>query len=172
LEDYYLIAEIKTVFNADGYLRIKSFSDFPERFFLLDKVFINIYGDFREFTVENVESIEDSFVLKFKNFDSDEETEFLIGSMVYIKQNELVELEDDTYFIHDLLDCKVFYNEKFFGKIVNVLSLSSNDVYVTEDESGIERLIPAVSEFIDKVDVGNKTILLRQDFDELNDDAN
>ena len=172
MENYYLVAEIKTLFDGDGYLRIKSYSDFPDRFYRLNKVFIDIFGDYREFIVEDVENIEDSFVLKFKNFDSEEDVEFLIGSKIYIKQNELVELDNDTYYIHDLIDCKVFYKEKFFGKIVNVLSLSSNDVYVVENDSGVERLIPAVSDFIDKINIEEKSIQLMQDFDELSDDAN
>lgn len=172
MEKFFLIAEIKSVYGLDGNLRIKSYSDFPDRFFLLSKVYIDIYGDYREFIVENVESLEDTFVLKFKNFNSDEDVKFLIGSKLYVEQNELVELDNDTYFVHDLLDCKVFYKNKFFGKIVDVLSLSANDVYVIQDDSGSEKLIPAVSDFVDKIDIRKKTIQLRQDFDEFSDDEN
>ena len=58
LEDYFLIAKIISVYDDDGYVKVKSFSDFPERFFLLDKVYIYIFGDYREFLVEDVEKIE------------------------------------------------------------------------------------------------------------------
>ncbi len=170
MEDYYLIAEITSVYNTDGYVRVKSYSDFPERFFLLNEVYIDIFGDYRIFVVEDVESIEDYFILKFKNFNSDEDAEFLISSKIFVNKSGLVPLDDETFFIHDLLGCKAFYNEKFFGKIVNVLSLTSNDVYVVEDESGFERLIPAVGDFIESVNISDKLVILKQDFDELGDD--
>ena len=170
LEDYYLIAEISSVFDGDGYIKVKSFSDFPDRFFHLDKISINIYGHHREFIVEDVERIENNFILKFKNFDSDIDVEFLVGSAIFVKKNELVALEDDTFFIHDLIGCKVFFNEKFFGKIVDVLSLRSNDVYVIENDEKYERLIPAVAEFIQSVNIEEKIVLLKLDYDELSDE--
>ena len=172
MEDFFLIAEVSSVYDDSGFVRIKSFSDFPERFFLLDRVYINIFGDYRKFIVENVEKIGSSFILKFKNFDSEIDVEFLVGSAVFVKKKDVVTLESDTFFIHDLIGCKVFLNTKFFGSIVDVLSLNSNDVYVVHDDEGRERLIPAISKFIDIVNLEKKTINLKMDFDEFSDDKN
>jgi len=172
LEDFFLIAEVSSVYDDSGFVRIKSFSDFPERFFLLDRVYINIFGDYRKFIVENVEKIGSLFILKFKNFDSEIDVEFLVGSAVFVKKKDVVTLESDTFFIHDLIGCKVFFNTKFFGSIVDVLSLNSNDVYVVHDDEGRERLIPAISRFIDIVSLEKKTINLKMDFDEFSDDEN
>ena len=172
MEDFFLIAEISSVFNADGFVKVKSHSDFPERFFLLNEIYINIFGEKRLFLVEDVDRIEDYFILKFKNFDSDADVEFLVGSAVYVSNNDVVQLDDNSYFIHDLIGCKVFFNAKFFGKIVDVLSLTSNDVYVVESNDGKEILIPAISEVISDININEKIIYLKQDFDEFNDDEN
>ncbi len=171
LEDYFLIAKIVSVYD-DGYVKVKSFSDFPERFFLLDKVYIFIFGDYREFLVEAVEKNEKFFLLSFKNFYSEIDVEFLVGASIYVDKNDLVPLENDTYFIHDLIGCKVFFCEKFFGSIVDILSLDSSDIYVVEDEDGVERLIPAVSEYIKNVNIKEKIVNLKIDFDELSYDEN
>jgi len=172
LEDYFLIAEISSVFDENGFVKIKSFSDFPERFFLLDKVFINIFGDYREFIVEDVERLDNFFIIKFNNFNSDFDVEFLVGSSIFVNEKDAVRLDDDTFFIHDLIGCKVVFNEKFFGHVVDVLSLNSNDVYVLEDNNRIERLIPAISQFIELVNIAEKKITLKIDFDEFSDDEN
>ncbi len=172
MEDFFLIAEVSSVYDDSGFVRIKSFSDFPERFFLLDRVYINIFGDYRKFIVENVEKIGSLFILKFKNFDSEIDVEFLVGSAVFVKKKDVVALESDTFFIHDLIGCKVFFNTKFFGSIVDVLSLNSNDVYIVHDDEGRERLIPAISKFIDIVNLEKKTIKLKMDFDEFSNDEN
>ncbi len=172
MENYFLIADIISVFSEDGYVKIKSHSDFPERFFLLKEIYIDIFGDKRLFIVEDVERIESYFILKFRNFDFDVDVEFLVGSSVYVNEKDIVALDDETYFIHDLVGCNVFFNDKFFGKIVDILSLTSNDVYVVEDDDGNEKLIPAVSEFILEINIDKKIVFLKQDFDELSDDEN
>ena len=172
LENFFLIAEISSVYDENGFVKIRSVSDFPERFFLLDRVYINIFGDYRVFVVDNVEKIGSYFILKFKNFDSETDVEFLVGSAIFVDKKDVVTLDEDTFFIHDLIGCKVFFDEKFFGNIVDVLSLNSNDVYVVHDDEGKERLIPAVSKFIDSVNIKEKRISLKIDFDEFNDDEN
>ena len=118
MEDYFLVAEISSVFDENGFVKIKSFSDFPERFFLLDKVYINIFGGYREFIVEEVEKLDSYFIIKFYNFNSDFDLEFLIGSSIFVTQNDVVILDADTFFIHDLIGCKVVFKDKFFGNVV------------------------------------------------------
>ncbi len=161
-----------SVFNTDGFVKVKSYSDFPERFFLLNNIYIDIFGERRLFLVEDVDRIEGNFILKFKNFDSDLDVEFLIGSTVYVNNEDVVKLEEDSHFIHDLIGCKVFFSTKFFGKIVDVLSLTSNDVYVVENENGEQKLIPVISEVILDINIKEKVINLKKDFDEFSDDEN
>lgn len=171
MENYFLIAEITSVFNDDGYLKLKSFSDFPDRFFLLEKIFIDIYNEKRLFFVEDVERIEDYFILKLENFDSNQHVDFLVGSDVYVDTKNLYPLDDKTYYFHDLIGCKVFFNDKFFGKIEDVMHLSSNDVYVVNSEDS-ELLIPAISDLIESININEKVVYLKQDFDKFNDDEN
>ncbi len=172
MEDFFLIAKIISVFKTDGFVKVKSYSDFPERFFLLNKIYIDIFGDRRLFFVEDVDRIEECFVLKLKNFDSDSDVEFLVGSTIFVDKKDVVQVKDGTHFIHDLIGCKVFFNVKFFGKIIDVLSLSSNDVYVVENEKGEQILIPAISEIISDINIKEKIVTLKQDFDEFSDDEN
>jgi 16S rRNA processing protein RimM len=172
LEDHFLIAEIASVYNDDGYVKVKSFSDFPERFFLLEKVYINIFGDLRTFIVEDVQEIGKFFILKFKNFNSESSVDFLVGTSIFVNNTDSVSLDKDTFFIHDLIGCKVFFNTKFFGNVVDVLNLNSSDIYVLNDENGHERLIPAVSDFVETVNIKEKKISLKIDFDEFSDDEN
>ena len=169
LEDYYLIAEIISGYDTGGYVKLKSYSDFPDRFFLLEIIYIDIFNEIIPFIVEDVERIEDNFILKLKNFDSYEHVEFLVGSKIYVDSKNLYPLEDETYYIHDLIGCKVFYKEKFFGNIEEVMHLSSNDVYIVKSESG-EILIPAISDLIESINIADKVVYLKQDFDGYKDD--
>jgi len=65
-------------------------------------------------------------------------------------------LEEDTYFIHDIIGLSVQTDDgKLLGTVTEVLSTGANDVYVvqTPDEPHRELLLPAIDEVIKKVDL-------------------
>jgi ribosomal 30S subunit maturation factor RimM len=54
---YFLIARIEQTFGKDGFVRLQSFSDFPERFLSLKKVYLDFWGDKKTFYVEDVKDV-------------------------------------------------------------------------------------------------------------------
>jgi 16S rRNA processing protein RimM len=165
LDDYFLIGEIKSNYDDEGFVVIDSFSDFIDRFFDLKFVFIKIYGVEKKLFVDAVKIIDGSIVMRFKNFISLKDTEPLIGLKLFVDEENVVSLDDDTFFVHDLLGCKVYYADKFFGDVVDVLKLESNDVYVIHDSKKEEHLIPAVRDYIKSIDINTKRIELISDWE-------
>ncbi len=161
MREYFLIGEIAGV-ESDGYLSVISYSDFPDRFLRLEKVFVEIFGRKKVVFVEDAEIVDKDIFLKFEHFDSAEEAEIFLNKKIYIDSSEAVELEKDSFFIHDLIECKVFYKDEFIGILKEALTLSANDVYVVQNENGEEILIPAVKEYFKQVDVKNKIIRLNK----------
>lgn len=159
---FFLIAEVRSVFDSAGFVSLKSYSDFNERFFELEKVFVEVFGGLRKFIVEDVEISKSVINLKFLNFDTDEDVDFLVGKKIYVNSSDLVSLEDkqDTYFVHDLIGCAVYRNDKLVGKVEDVLSFPANDVYVIKDSNDKEILVPAIKDFISSVNTGEKVIIL------------
>jgi 16S rRNA processing protein RimM len=144
----------------EGFVRIFSYSDFPERFFNLEKVYINFFGDKKEFYVEKVVRLKDSFLLKFKNFDTDNDAGILVGREIFVDKENLVTLPENYFFVHDLIGSKVYRNSCLIGVIKDVLNYPANDVYVVEN-GGKEILIPAVLEFIEQFDPVEKILILK-----------
>lgn len=170
MNDYFLIAKIVSVFGKDGFVRISSYSDFPERFFDLKKVYMDFFGEMKVFGVEKVLKKKDFFVLKFKNFDSEENAQALVGKDLFVDEEDVVELPKDVYFVHDLIGSKVYRNNSVFGTIKDVLSFPANDVYVIEGENGEEKLIPAVRSFVESFDPVKKILVLKPGEDLYDDD--
>ncbi len=160
MDDYFLIAKIVAVSGNDGYVRITSFSDFPKRFYELSKVFLDFFGEKKEFFVEDVKEKKNIFYIKFRNFKSEEELEILLGKEIYVDSENVITLPEDHYFIHDLLGSKVLRNGEEFGILKDILVSPANDVYVIES-FGKEILIPAVKEFIEDFDAANKILILK-----------
>ena len=160
MNEYFLIAKIDSAFGKEGFVRITSYSDFPERFFHLQKVYIEFFDDKKEFFVEKTRKFKDSFALKFRNFDSQKDIQSLIGKEIFVDKGSLIKLPEGQFFIHDLLGSKVFRNNLEFGILIDVLSYPANDVYVIE-HNGEELLIPAALEFIERFDPVNKILVLK-----------
>ena len=160
MDDFYLIAEVQNTYSSDGSVVIKSFSDFSERFFELEEVIIDFFGKSKVLKIDFVQEADNELVIKFKRFNSEEDVRFLLGKKLYVDKQNLFKLPNDTFYIHDLIGCEVYLGSMFFGKLNDVLNLSSHDVYVITTQNGKEIMIPAVENFIDKFDVNEKKLYL------------
>jgi 16S rRNA processing protein RimM len=170
--DYILIARIVQAFGKDGFVRVQSFSDFPERFFGLKKVYIDFWGDKKTFYVEDVKDVKGKFVIKFKSFDSFRDSQILMDREVYVDEKDAVSLPENNFFIHDLIDSEVFVMKKRIGVVSDVIKAKGNEVLVILTDEKKEILVPFVLNFIEKFDAAKKTLILNisQDFLEDNED--
>ena len=159
--DFFLVAEVKFVADTSGYVSVLPFSDFADEFGRLKKVYIDVFGAKRIFFIEDVFFNEKSILLKFKNIDSEKDAKYLVGKKIYIDNTSALVLDENTFYIHDLINSRVVFSGEFFGTLVDVMRLPANDVYVIQHKDGKEILIPAVSEFIDSFNSGLKELKLK-----------
>jgi len=168
--EYILIARIEQTFGKDGFVRIHSFSDFPERFFSLKKVYIDFWGDKKIFYVEDVKDVNGKIIIKFKNFDSPRDIQVLIDREIYVDEKDGVSLPDNHFFVHDLIDSEVFVKEERIGVVSDVIKGKANDVIVISTDEKKEILVPFVLNFIEKFDAAKKRLILNISKDFLEDD--
>ena len=155
-----MVARITSTADKKGFVKIYSYSDFPERFFSLKEVYIDFFDNKKKFIVEEVKKFKNDYFIRFKNFESAQDTKFLLDKEIFVDEKDAVKLPEKVYFVHDLTGSKVFRNEKLFGIIKEVLSYPANDVYVIEDPDGGEILLPALSELIKSFDAERKVMIL------------
>lgn len=100
-------------------------------------------------------------LVKFEGVSKREDAEALIGKDVFVKKGELPDLDDDEYYAFEIQDMEVSsLDGRDLGKVVNIFSTGSNDVYVVEGPLG-EILIPAIKDVIVKMDVPGKKMIVR-----------
>ncbi len=172
MDEFFQIAKIISSYSTNGFVKIILQSDFPDRFFQLKEVFIDFFDEKKLFLIEDIKKVGKDFVIKFKKFDSINDIDVLIGKEIFLKEEKLIQTEKFIFYIHDLINSKVFRNDKLLGKIVDVMSLPSNDVYVIENESGKEILIPALKELILSFDAKEKIMILKPGESLYEDDEN
>jgi 16S rRNA processing protein RimM len=162
VKEYYLIAKIVSVYGKDGYVKIFSYSDFPERFLQLKSCYVDFSGKKKLLKIDSAAEKKGSLLLKFENFSSAKDVEILLGREVFVDEQDVVKLPEFTFFIHDLIGSEVFEDGISIGTITDVLSYPANDVYVLEGADGKELLIPSVKEMIESFDPMKKIMILKK----------
>jgi 16S rRNA processing protein RimM len=168
--DYFLIARVQQVYGKDGCVRIKSFSDFPERYLSLKKVYLDFWGDKKTFYVEDVKDVKGQIIIKFKKFDSPRDSQVLIGREIYVGEDDVVNSPENKFFVHDLIGSEVIAGKERIGTITDIIKTNANDVLVILTDDREEKLIPYVLNFIEKFDAAQKRLILNITKDFFEDD--
>ena len=151
------VGKIVNAVALRGEVKIYSYSDCKERFEELSRLLID--GDM-ELEIENVRYQKNMVIVKFMSLDDRINAEALKEKDVYITEDDLAELPEDTFYIRDLIGCRVFdaENGRLIGVVSDLIQNSAQDIYQIELEKGGQALIPAVGQFIRSVDVSEKVI--------------
>ncbi len=157
--------EIVGTHGIRGEVKILPWADGPE--FLQE--FQTLYLDGEARAVESCRVHKSLLLVKLRGVDSVEAAQRLRGRVVQIDR-ESVTLAEGTVFIADLIGLPVFAEGERLGALKEVLTLPANDVYVVEG-GGKRWMIPAVSEFLERVDVEAGEIHVRL-IEGLESDAN
>jgi len=156
--ELFVVGKIVNTHALKGEIRINSMSDDEKKFEKLEYVLI----EGKKYELESVRYHKNFTLVKLKGFDSINEVEFLKDKLVEIEKKYAIELNEDEYYISDLIGCNVLNEEDFlYGAITDIIRTGSNDVYVVTPEKGKDILIPAIKQCIIKIDIKNKNVIVK-----------
>ena len=78
-----------------------------------------------------------------------------------MREKNAVELEENEYYIADLIGMEVVTDEGEFGILRDVMETGANEVYIIDSKEHGEVLIPAIRDCILDVDVENRRMKIR-----------
>ena len=155
------IGQIVNTFGIKGEVKVKPFTDDIKRFDKLKKINIEQKNNKKEYEIENIKYHKDMVILKLKGIDQIEQAELLRNSYLKINRNEEVPLEENTYYIVDLLGLSVYTEEDvLLGILDDIYNTGSNDIYVVKDSLGKQTLLPAIQDVIKEIDIENQKIIV------------
>ena len=102
----------------------------------------------------------------------DRETAESMRNAVLLVNRGVLSLEPDEYLVAELIGCEVREKDRSYGLVREVMSAAGSDVLVV-GQGASERMIPLVDDWVESVDLGRKTIEIRngEAWDELAGDA-
>ena len=81
------------------------------------------------------------------------------GKDLLISKENAVPLEDNEFFIHDLIGLEVVTEDgESLGILNDILTTKANDIFEVKREDGTEILIPSIEECILDIDLEQKKI--------------
>jgi 16S rRNA processing protein RimM len=161
-DNYLEIGRIVNTHGLKGDLRVMPSTDSIKRFELLNSIEVILNAQIISLEIERVWYHKHFVMLKFKGIDDATSAERYKTATIIIPKSLALPLEDDEYYIGDLVSMKVHEacgNE--LGTIIDVLFTGANDVYVVKNDEGKQILIPALKQCILKVDVANKLMIVK-----------
>ena len=159
MEDLLKVGVITTTHGVRGEVKVYPTTDEPERFLDLEYVLLDTGKELRRLDIKNVRFFKNLVILKFDGIDNINDIEKYKGRDLWIPREEAQELDEDEYYIADLLGMKVLLEDgSEFGILKNVMETGANDVYIVDRVDGEEILLPAIHDCVLDVDVEKNTM--------------
>jgi len=112
-----LIAKIQAHQGLNGWLKIYSYSESIEKFSKYKYFFVLNNKKYIRLDVED-SLINKSIKIKFKNFNSREDSNDYIGKDIYISEDQLDKLKENQFYWNDLIGLNVYLdNEEKIGVV-------------------------------------------------------
>ena len=154
MEKYLRVGVISSSHGVRGEAKVFPTTDDVQRFKKLKTCILDTGREYKELHIESVKFFKQMVILKFKEITSIDELMPYKGKDLLVTRDQAVKLEENEYFICDLIGLRVVTDEgEDFGVLTDVMQTGANDVYCIRTEEHGEVLIPAIKDCILDVDV-------------------
>lgn len=159
MEEYIIIGKIVNTHGIKGEVKIIPLTDNPDRYNDLEYVLIDRENTTHKHFFKSIRFFKNFVIAKLSDVDTMNDAEKLKNCEIKIERKNAIKLDEDQYFIFDLIGCQVYdENEKLLGKITEVLQTGSNDVYIVEADNKKQILIPAIKSVINRVSIDERVV--------------
>lgn len=159
MQEYFEIGQIVNTFGVKGFVKVNPFTDDITRFEKLKTVYVIKNKNMTEIEIEQVKYHKNMVLLKFKGIEDMNSAERIKGCFLKIHRKDAIELPEDTYFIADIIGSDVITdNGENLGKVEDIYSTGSKDIYVVKNELGKQILLPSIKEVILDIDIEKQIV--------------
>lgn len=144
------VAQVTNTHGLRGEVKVIPRTDYPEFFEEISGVYLE---DGTYLKITGIKYQKNMVILKFKGINKVEEAQSLRSKILYVPKEIFDDLPEGTYLIADIIGLDVLEDDINYGKITDVFSTGSNDVYVVEKPNDKPLLIPALKNVIEDINI-------------------
>ena len=157
MEDLLKVGVITTTHGVRGEVKVFPTTD-PERFLDLEYVLLDAGREMKKLEIRNVKFFKNLVILKFNGIDNINDIEMYKGRDLWVPREEAQELDEDEYYIGDLIGMEVFTEEGHFG-IYNMLPKFRASVDFVEECEGRSAYITSFDKVTDALKGKTGTVI-------------
>ncbi len=141
--------------GVKGEVKVEPWCDSPMAFASLPKVYFKKGSGFEVHKLLRASVFKQLVIAGIEGIDDVDKAALLKGETLYAAREDF-HLAEGVCFIADLIGLPVIDADTGFeyGKLIEVINRGASDIYVIDTPSG-ERMMPAVKEFVKRVDAEN-----------------
>ena len=157
---YLECGKIINTHGIDGAVKLECWCDSPEVLAGLKKVYFLQDGDYKAGKILRASVFKNFVIAKIDGIPDIDTAQAKVGTVIYADRRSIA-LEEGDHFIADLIGLDIIDvdTEQKLGTLREVINRGASDIYVIDTPDG-ERMMPAVAEFVIKIDV-DKAIYVR-----------
>ena len=157
---YLVIGRLRKPHGVLGEILMDILTDFPERFVPSEILFVG--EEHKEMVLIGRRWHQNSLLIQLEGVTDRDQAGQYRNALVYAPVSSSPKLPEGEYYQHELVGLTIL-NEAgdLLGKLVEIISTGSNDVYVVLSPDGDEILLPALKSVILKVNLSDSTMVVR-----------
>ena len=166
--EWLVVGLITSPHGINGKIKVKSLSDFEERFTKPGKRWIQKEKEIPtelELTSGFKQPGKESFIISFKGINNRSQAENLKTYKVLVKANDIPKLKKEEFHLSELVNLKVKILENnqlnIIGKVTNLQNEHNNLLVIKLLKNNKEVLVPFVKEIIPLVDTKNNFLIIK-----------
>ena len=158
MEDIFRIGVITSTHGLKGEVKVFPTTDDVNRFKKLKKCILKTPKGDIEVEKKSCKFFKNMVILSFKEFKDINEVEKYKNCELYVTRDNAVPLDEDEYYIADVIGMEVFEEESRLGVLADVMQTGANDVFVVDLGDKKELLIPVIKDCVLDIDYETKRI--------------
>ncbi len=154
MEEMLRVGVITTTHGVRGEVKVYPTTDDAGRFLELTDIWLDTGKERIPLKIQNVKFFKNMVILKFEGYDDINAVQTWRQKDLFITRDQAVDLEEDEYFIGDLIGLAVEDEEgNPLGVLKDVLETGANDVYLVSRPGDKDLMLPAIKDCIREVDL-------------------
>lgn len=161
MDDLLYIGRISGTHGVRGEVSVFPLTDDPKRFSVLEDCILVTETPSKKINIKakSARYSNNKVILKLDGIDDCDAALALKGKYIAVTRDKAVKLAPDTYFICDLIGCKVIDDENGeLGMLSDVLQTGARDVYIIKRAKDKDLLIPAIKDVVKDIDLQDRII--------------
>ncbi len=159
-DDFISIGKITSTFGLKGFLKVASSGDILSSLEINSLIYLSSDPRAKSYKLLEIRKDKNQFIIALEGFKSIEESEKLIGRILYFPklQSEKL-LEPNEYFTHQLIGLKPYNGNIIYSEftLLEIIENPAHPILLFSDQT-TEILIPYINQFVGQVDLKNSKI--------------